>query len=170
VLTMQHLYQQKLALTSPTSGIRSVGKIRSRTKATEFVCLFLPVYTWKHASTMRGMSWVSLERFRGLRQWYCGAVTASDHRVTAQTASRRFPTAEPPVRFQITLPAICGGQCGIRGGFSLSSSVSLAISIPPTATHSSIIRGWYNRHTRPLHTSPTPLHVLKKRRRGSLHY
>jgi hypothetical protein len=29
------LYPQKLALTSPTSGGRSVGKVRSRTKATE---------------------------------------------------------------------------------------------------------------------------------------
>jgi len=41
------LYPQKLALTSPTGGGRSVGIVRSRTKATElwstvgFVCLFL---------------------------------------------------------------------------------------------------------------------------------
>jgi hypothetical protein len=31
------LYPQKLALTSPTSGGRSVGIVRSRTKATELV-------------------------------------------------------------------------------------------------------------------------------------
>ena len=30
------LYPQKLALTSPTGGGRSVGKVRVRTKATEF--------------------------------------------------------------------------------------------------------------------------------------
>jgi hypothetical protein len=37
-LTMRHpLYPQKLALTSPTSGGRSVGTVRSRTKATELV-------------------------------------------------------------------------------------------------------------------------------------
>jgi len=30
------LYPQKLALTSPTCGGRSVGIVRSRTKATEF--------------------------------------------------------------------------------------------------------------------------------------
>jgi len=30
------LYPQKLALTSPTGGGRSVGLVRSRTKATEF--------------------------------------------------------------------------------------------------------------------------------------
>jgi hypothetical protein len=30
------LYPQKLALTSPTSGGRSVGTVRSRTKTTEF--------------------------------------------------------------------------------------------------------------------------------------
>jgi len=35
-----HLYPQKLALTSPTGGGRSVGIVRVRTKATEcvFVC------------------------------------------------------------------------------------------------------------------------------------
>jgi len=31
------LYPQKLALTSPTGGGRSVGIVRSRTKATELV-------------------------------------------------------------------------------------------------------------------------------------
>jgi hypothetical protein len=35
------LYQQKLALTSPTSGGRSVGVVRSRTKATEFIKFIL---------------------------------------------------------------------------------------------------------------------------------
>jgi hypothetical protein len=37
------LYQQKLAITSPTSGGRSVGIVRSRTQTMEFVlfvCLF----------------------------------------------------------------------------------------------------------------------------------
>jgi hypothetical protein len=32
------LYPQKLALTSPTSGGRSFGIVRSQTQATEFVC------------------------------------------------------------------------------------------------------------------------------------
>jgi 2-keto-3-deoxy-L-rhamnonate aldolase RhmA len=31
------LYTQKLALTSPTSGCRSVGIVRSRTQVTEFI-------------------------------------------------------------------------------------------------------------------------------------
>jgi hypothetical protein len=37
------LYPQKLVLTSPTSGSRSVGIVRSRTQATEsvFVCFFI---------------------------------------------------------------------------------------------------------------------------------
>jgi hypothetical protein len=34
------LYPQKLAITSPTSGGRSVGIVRTRTKATELVCYF----------------------------------------------------------------------------------------------------------------------------------
>jgi len=33
------LYPQKLALTSPTGGGRSVGIVRVRTKATELFCL-----------------------------------------------------------------------------------------------------------------------------------
>jgi hypothetical protein len=42
------LYPQKLALTSPTGGGRSVGIVRVRTKATEF-CLFVLRYhlSWK---------------------------------------------------------------------------------------------------------------------------
>jgi hypothetical protein len=36
------LYQQKLALASPTSGSLSVGIVRSRTKATELVCFICP--------------------------------------------------------------------------------------------------------------------------------
>jgi hypothetical protein len=35
------LYPQKLALTSPTGSGRSVGIVRSRTQATEFVCFVL---------------------------------------------------------------------------------------------------------------------------------
>ena len=35
------LYPQKLALTSPTGGGRSVGIVRSRTKATEFSLVLL---------------------------------------------------------------------------------------------------------------------------------
>ena len=37
------LYPQKLALTSPTCGGRSVGMVRSRTKATEFSLVFRKV-------------------------------------------------------------------------------------------------------------------------------
>jgi hypothetical protein len=36
------LYPQKLTLTSPTSGGRSVSIVRSRTRATEFACLVYP--------------------------------------------------------------------------------------------------------------------------------
>jgi hypothetical protein len=36
MLSSNALYPQKLALTSPTSGGRSVGIVRSRTQATEF--------------------------------------------------------------------------------------------------------------------------------------
>ena len=42
---MTPLYPQKLALTSPTGGGRSVGIVRSRTKATEFSLVFFYIYT-----------------------------------------------------------------------------------------------------------------------------
>jgi len=35
------LYPQKLALTSPTGGGRSVGIVRARTKATEFSLVYV---------------------------------------------------------------------------------------------------------------------------------
>jgi len=38
------LYPQKLALTSPTGGGRSVGIVRVRTKATEFSFVLLVLY------------------------------------------------------------------------------------------------------------------------------
>ena len=41
------LYPQKLALTSPTGGGRSVGIVRSRTKATEFsLVLYIYIYIY----------------------------------------------------------------------------------------------------------------------------
>ena len=39
------LYPQKLALTSPTGGGRSVGIVRSRTEATEFLVFFNGFYS-----------------------------------------------------------------------------------------------------------------------------
>jgi hypothetical protein len=35
------LYQQKLTLTSPTSGGRSVGSVRLRIKTTEFIIIII---------------------------------------------------------------------------------------------------------------------------------
>jgi hypothetical protein len=42
-----HLYLQKLALTSPPSSGRSVGVVRLRTKAQEFVLFFIVFATRK---------------------------------------------------------------------------------------------------------------------------
>jgi hypothetical protein len=58
------LYPQKLAITSPTSGFRSVGIVRSRTQTMEFVCLlflFCEVRTefiyvrWKKVDCLCGL-------------------------------------------------------------------------------------------------------------------
>ena len=48
------LYPQKLAVTSPTGGGRSVGMVRSRTKATEFslVLVFQHTTGMTHLSTL----------------------------------------------------------------------------------------------------------------------
>ena len=45
------LYPQKLALTSPTGGGRSVGIVHSRTKATEFSLVYC------HALSMDSFTW-----------------------------------------------------------------------------------------------------------------
>jgi hypothetical protein len=50
------LYPQKLAVTSPTGGGRSVGIVRSRTKATEFVCLFVCLLRLFVVGTLPGES------------------------------------------------------------------------------------------------------------------
>jgi hypothetical protein len=42
------LYPQKLALTLPTSGGRSVCVVRLRTKATDFVLLFTRTVSYRH--------------------------------------------------------------------------------------------------------------------------
>jgi hypothetical protein len=44
------LYPQKLVLSSPTSGGLSVGIVRSRTQATEFVTLKKIVINWRNAT------------------------------------------------------------------------------------------------------------------------
>jgi len=51
------LYLQKLALTSPTGGGRSVGIVRVRTKATEFS---LVLYESVHIDTL----WECVEEFK----------------------------------------------------------------------------------------------------------
>ena len=43
---MTPLYPQKLALPSPTGGGRSVGIVRSRTKATEFSLVYIYVHNF----------------------------------------------------------------------------------------------------------------------------
>jgi phage replication-related protein YjqB (UPF0714/DUF867 family) len=64
------LYPQKLALTSPTGGGRSVGMVRSRTKATEFSFYIsglkafnhLPLHIKSLANDMKSFK-TSLKRF-----------------------------------------------------------------------------------------------------------
>ena len=59
------LYPQKLALTSPTGGGRSVGIVRSRTKATEFSLVIMKLRLLK---LKNGMSHMSIIDYRGAVQ------------------------------------------------------------------------------------------------------
>ena len=56
------LYPQKLALTSPTGGGRSVGMVRSRTEATEFsqtvVKIVFRKVQWPITVTARSKKWL----------------------------------------------------------------------------------------------------------------
>jgi hypothetical protein len=53
------LYPQKLALTSPTSGSRTVGIVRLRIKATEFSLIFY----YEQVRTGSILSWVKNRQF-----------------------------------------------------------------------------------------------------------
>jgi hypothetical protein len=65
---------------------------------------------------------------------------------TAQTVSRRLPTAAARVRAQERSCGICGGQSSAGLDFLRVLRFPLPILIQPTAPRSSsIIRGWYNR-------------------------
>jgi hypothetical protein len=50
------LYPKKLALTSPTRGGRSVGIVRSRTKAMEFSLVFFMPGHWQQSYIFRNAS------------------------------------------------------------------------------------------------------------------
>jgi hypothetical protein len=63
------LYPQMLALTSPTSGGRSVGIVRSRTKVTEF-SFSLERITFISCSIYIGVVIVHRWKFRELRSQY----------------------------------------------------------------------------------------------------
>jgi len=54
------LYPQKLALTSPTGGARSVGIVRSLTKATEFSSLAYKSSSPLHDIAIPGDYWTGM--------------------------------------------------------------------------------------------------------------
>jgi hypothetical protein len=63
-------------------------------------------------------------------------------RAIAQAVSRRLPTVAARVRAQIKSCGIRDGQSGTGAGFLQVLRFPLSILVPPTAPHSSIIRGW----------------------------
>jgi hypothetical protein len=82
-------------------------------------------------------------------------------RAVAQAVSLRLPTAAARVPAQVRSYDIRGGQSGTGEGFLRVLQFTLPFFIPPTAPHSSIIRGWYNtpisgRRTKWAQYHPTP--------------
>ena len=71
------LYPQKLALTSPTGGGRSVGIVRSRAKATEFFFLL-----WSHFELHKHEQYKAYDYVIG--QTVPVKLTFIDHAVTAR--------------------------------------------------------------------------------------
>jgi len=69
------LYPQKLALTSPTGGGRSVGIVRSRTEATEFSLVFYGYTRWTHTSTQINCSDMLHLTTTFFTTWSMGAYT-----------------------------------------------------------------------------------------------
>jgi hypothetical protein len=66
-------------------------------------------------------------------------------------------------RAQVRSCGICGGQGGTGAGFFRVLRFPLPILIPPTAPHSSFVRGWYNRSNSGRHTKWTQPHsILRK--------
>jgi hypothetical protein len=66
-------------------------------------------------------------------------------RAIAQAVSRRQPISVARVWSQVRSCGICCGQSGTGAGLLLVFRFPLPIRIPPNASYSCIIRGWYNR-------------------------
>jgi hypothetical protein len=62
-------YQQKLALTSPTSGGNSVGIVRSRTEATELFSYYYYYYYYYY--------YISIHYLTRQKRLCCGAMSGS---------------------------------------------------------------------------------------------
>jgi hypothetical protein len=69
------LYQQKLALTVPTSAGRSVSLVRSRTKPTEFVCFSRPHQAMGFTQPLTEISTRSRKMFLGVERCGCIGLT-----------------------------------------------------------------------------------------------
>jgi hypothetical protein len=90
----------------------------------------------------------------------------SGGRAIAQAVSLRSSTVASRVWYRFKSCGICGGQSSTRASFLLVLRFPLPISIPPTASHSSIIRRWCSgtisgRRTKWTQSYPTPRKLKK---------
>jgi hypothetical protein len=102
---------------------------------------------WQHVSSVGTLSelqtWTIFRTFKLLGSFH--TLIYPWRPCIAQGVSCRLPTAAARVRSQVRSCGICGRQSGIGAGFLRVLRFPLSILIPPTAPHSSIIRGWCNR-------------------------
>jgi hypothetical protein len=94
--------------------------------------------------------------------WCNPYLTWSWGRAIAQAASRWLPTAAAQVRVRGLFMWDLWWTKWHWSRFSPSTSVFLPILIPPTAPHSSIIRGGYNRPVSGRSTKWTQLHSIPR--------
>jgi hypothetical protein len=87
------LYPQKLALTSPTSGGRSVGIVHSRTQAREFNCSFIPTTgrrgLW-HVTCRRSHIVQTIVSQMAVRLWYPSLQVGMSQAVKCGFDSRHY--------------------------------------------------------------------------------
>jgi hypothetical protein len=100
------LYPQKLAITSPTSGGRSVGIIRLRTQTMEFVCLFVClVFVWSgiwisRESARNIIKNCPIPSFKGMLTGARGSMVGwGTRRLQAERSLARFPVR--PLDFSV---------------------------------------------------------------------
>ena len=126
------LYPQKLALTSLTGGGRSVGIVRSRTKAMESLMKCLEPSGWQPSSLLHNAPILTLRFHIGM-----GRLLNPQHRL-AKFAARRITSASSEAAY-----TVFNCICKLAKGCHPSEPVawpSRQSCVPPSATQFTLFR------------------------------